>query len=170
MKFGIIFLAALLIGCTGNATTVQNTSNSTSGPQRSEKLESMVSHTTENQSGPVPAPNSGPNTKWTQSGNPIDTAKFDGVIIAAEKMLRSNPANGAAKTTAAQAYFDRGFALTEAHQYAAALGDFRKALKLDPDQEDAKKWIDKIINIYASIKRDFPKEGEEPPPLPFKKG
>jgi cytochrome c-type biogenesis protein CcmH/NrfG len=59
--------------------------------------------------------------------------------------------------------------LTDARQYASALGDYRKAIKLDPNNAEAKQWIEQIVMIYESINRDYPKEGEEPPPLAFKK-
>jgi hypothetical protein len=59
-------------------------------------------------------------------------------------------------------------ALTDARQYASALGDFRRALKYDPSSEEAKTWIDQIIKIYDSMNKEYPKEGEEPPPLPWK--
>jgi tetratricopeptide (TPR) repeat protein len=115
------------------------------------------------------APKSGAKTKWTQSGEPIDTAEFDAEIVKAEKSLKAKPNDETAKKALAESYFKRGFALTEARQYASALGDYRKALKLDPTNEDAKTWIQKIIDIYDGLNKDYPKEGEEPPALPFKK-
>ena len=90
------------------------------------------------------------------------------MIAEAEKALKAKPNDEAAKKTLAQAYFDRGAALTEARQYASALGDYRRALKYDPTHEESKKWIDQIINIYSMLKKEYPKEGEEPPPLPWK--
>ena len=32
-----------------------------------------------------------------------------------------------------------------------------------------KEWINQIIDIYEGLNKDYPKEGEEPPALPFKK-
>ena len=61
----------------------------------------------------------------------------------------------------------RAVALTDARQYASALGDYRRAVKNDPENEEAKNWIDQIITIYGSLGRTPPPEGEEPPPLPF---
>jgi tetratricopeptide (TPR) repeat protein len=130
-------------------------------------MQSTAVHTTENGPAPTPAADGSP-TKWTQSGNPIDTAKFDGMIDVTQKALKAKPADESTKNSAAQAYFDRGFALTEARQYASALGDYRKALKIDPNHEESKKWIEQIIGIYSMMKKDYPKEGEEPPALPFK--
>ncbi len=169
MKSAIIcLLTAFAIGC-NNAQPVQNTASPASEPQRSEKPLTATAHTTENQ--PQKMPESGVpggNSKWSQGGEPVDTARFDGLIAAAEKTVKVKPADDEAKKTLAQAYFDRGVALTDARQYASALGDYRRALKNDPNHEDAKKWIDQIISIYTMMKKDYPKEGEEPPPLPFK--
>ena len=113
---------------------------------------------------------SGPSAgKWSASGDPIDTEKFDAAVAAAEKDLKAKPADDDAKKALAQAYYDRGSALTEARQYASALGDYRRALKYDPDHADSKKWIEQIVGIYSMLKKEAPKEGEEPAPLPFKK-
>jgi len=60
-------------------------------------------------------------------------------------------------------------ALTDARQYASALGDYRRTLKYDPSNAEAKDWIERIVSIYDSINRESPKEGEEPPPLPMGK-
>ncbi|MEZ5424902.1 MAG: hypothetical protein R2747_01435 [Pyrinomonadaceae bacterium] len=106
-------------------------------------------------------------SKWTQSGNPIDTGPFDAKIAAAEKEAKAGD-EGAKKALAA-AFLDRAMALTEARQYASALGDYRRVLKNDPGNEEAKKWIEQIIDIYGSLNKSYPQEGEEPPPLEFKK-
>lgn len=135
---------------------------------RSEQMQSVAVHTTENQT-PKPANTNSATGKWSQSGEPIDTSKFDEAIVTTEKNLKSKPSDDSAKKALAQAYFDRGFALTDARQYASALGDYRRALKLDPSHEESKRWMEQITNIYRMLKKDSPKEGEEPPPLPFKK-
>ena len=134
---------------------------------RSEQMQQQntIAHTTEGQ--PPRSSNAAP--KSAAMGDPIDTAKFDGVIAEAEKAYKAKPNDEAAKNSLADAYFDRGFALTEARQYAAALGDYRKALKLVPNHEESKKWLDQIVSIYQTLGRPAPKEGEEPAPLPFKK-
>lgn len=175
MKKGLVLIVAVLLsGCSqakvGSSSASQPKSDA---PVRAEKLESTIAHSGGN---PPPTPadtpradNSATKGKWTQSGDPIDTSKFDGVIAEAEKALKARPDDESARKTLSEAYFDRGFALTEARQYASALGDFRRALKYDPSNEEAKKWIDQIISIYQMLKREYPKEGEEPPPLPFKK-
>lgn len=131
----------------------------------------VTSHSTENStvSNSTVVPKSETKTKWTQSGNPIDTSEFDAEIAKAEKNLKAKPKDAAAKKALSEAYVKRGVALTGARQYASALGDYRRTLKLDPNNEEAKNGMDTIIGIYESLNREYPKEGEEPPPLPFKK-
>jgi tetratricopeptide (TPR) repeat protein len=172
----IIFTVALLTitGCGPKVETVQVNvnSNSANAPMRAEKLQTVTAHSTEGQQPPVmPAGETTPaagGSKWSQSGEPIDTSKLDAAIAAAEKTVKAKP-DDAAKKAAAEAYFNRGVALTDARQYAAALGDYRKAVKYDPTDEDSKNWIGQITSIYQMLKKQPPAEGEEPPPLPFKK-
>ena len=99
----------------------------------------------------------------------IDVGEMTADIEKNEKAFKQNPKEEKAKENLAKSYFVRAFALTEAAQYRAALGDFRKGLKLNPNDEEAKKMHDEILRIFASIKRQPPKEGEEPKPLPFEK-
>jgi tetratricopeptide (TPR) repeat protein len=169
MRFNLTILVALFAAAcaSNNVTVVQNTANGTNASNN--RPQTVTAHTTEGRP-PMANSNSSSPGKWTASGDPIDTAKFDGTIVEAEKVVKSKPNDEQAKKTLAQAYFDRGFALTEARQYASATGDFRRALKLDPAHEESKKWLEQIVGIYKMLKKEPPKEGEEPPPLPYKKG
>ncbi len=174
--FIITILAAISMACTNAASPVaQNTSTNpvTSTP---EKQQTAIAHSLENQ---TPNPNAQPNSaaptggksKWTQSGDPIDTKEFDTAIAAAEVAQKKSPNDAVPKKKLADAYFNRGMELTnKGRQYASALGDFRRAVKNDPANTEAKDWIERIISIYDSINRSYPQEGEEPPPLPFTKG
>lgn len=171
----VITLAFFIAGCNANNAQKQpvqgSNTNTAQTSQSPEKLQSVMSHTTENQAAPggnttVPVKTS-EKTKWTQSGNPIDTKELDDAVAKAEKAQKAKPKDTAANKALSEAYFNRGVALTDARQYASAIGDYRRALKADPSNEEAKKWIDQIISIYNSINKDYPKEGEEPPPLPF---
>ena len=171
--FSISFL--FLIGCNDAPTTVQETANVNLNVQKTDDISTVSSHSQTNTDEQSPnttatiVPKSDSKTKWTQSGNPIDTTGFDSEIKQAETKQKANPKDEALKKSLAEAYVKRGIALTDARQYASALGDYRRALKLDPPNEEAKKWIEQIIAIYESINRAYPNEGEEPPPLPFKK-
>jgi len=163
-SYFLIATAFFAAACATNAPVVQNSSNSNASNGRPQ---TVTAHTTEGRP-PMASSNGSSPGKWSASGDPIDTAKFDGTIAEAEKAVKNKPDDKATKKSLADAYFDRGFALTEARQYASATGDFRRALKLDPTHEEAKKWLDQIVGIYKMLKKEPPPEGEEPPPLPFK--
>lgn len=167
MKFTFLIVLVGFAAACGNAPKpVQQNTNSAGAV--SEKPQSLIAHSSENkQPNTPPAP--GEKGKWTQSGEPIDTKALDDSVAAAEKAVTAKPANDAAKKALAEAYFKRAVALTEARQYASAIGDYRRAFKNDPTKTEAKEWIDKIIMIYDGLNKSYPKEGEEPPPLPFKK-
>lgn len=164
------FLAFTFIGCD---KTAQRTANTNVSAQSSDNS-LIVSGHSQTQNGNLsgspqtvaPVEKSETKTKWTQSGNPIDTSAFDAEIAKTTKDFKAKPKDDAAKKSLAEAFLKRGIALTDARQYASALGDYRRALKYDPNNEDAKKWIDEILSIYRMINREYPKEGEEPPPLP----
>jgi tetratricopeptide (TPR) repeat protein len=172
MKYLLIaFSLSLSVACSNQNAQVSSTNSNAgnSAPMRAEKLQDTAVHTTENLPQNTAPANSNTGAKWSQGGDPIDTSKFDKAIADADKALKAKPADEAAKTAAAQAYFERGFALTEARQYASAIGDYRRALKIDPNHEESLKWVDQIVGIYKMLKKEAPKPGEEPPPLPFKK-
>lgn len=154
-----IVICASLAGCSNTGRPVaQNTNVS---PANTERSQTAIAHSSENQT-----PSTGA-SKWTQSGDPIDTKELDAAVAKAEKTLGTKPADAAAKQALGAAYFKRAEALTEARQYASALGDYRRTLKYDPTNAEAKDWIDRILGIYKSINRSYPNEGEEPPPLPY---
>ena len=164
MKRSIIFLIPFVFvaGCSNAPRPVAKSDQPVNSAQQTNEARSLLKHGPE-ESTPKPMNGSGP---ARGGGDPIDTAEFDEAIAKAQKA----GSDDTAKKNLADAYFARGFALTEARQYGAALGDYRRAIKLDPDHEESKKWIDQIEGIYSTMKREAPKEGAEPPPLPFKKG
>jgi Flp pilus assembly protein TadD len=139
-----------------NAPTTQNTNNSL-----------MVSSHQTDKTAPSNSANSSSPT--SPMSNAIDVSEMTAKIEKADKEYKSKPTDAKAKQALAAAYFERAFALTKAAQYRSALGDFRKGLKLNPDDKEAKAMHDQIIDIFKSIGREPPKEGEEPPPMPFKK-
>lgn len=163
----ICLIALAFISCDSNAPrpVAQNTNAATTSPL--DRPQTAISHSSENQA--PPASNTG-KSKWTQGGDAFDTSEYDSAIAAAEKKLSGKPSDDAAKKALAEAYYKRAVALTDKRQYASALGDYRRTLKYDPSNPDAKEWIDKIIMIYDGLNKESPKEGEEPPPLPYKKG
>jgi tetratricopeptide (TPR) repeat protein len=166
MIITLLLLASFACGNAGRPVAVETNSSATT-PSK-ERPQTAIAHGAEN---PPPKSDAAPGekSKWTQSGDPIDTKEYDTAIASAEVALGKKPTDTESKKALGAAYFKRADALTGARQYASALGDYRRALKYDPSNAEAKDWVDKIIMIYGSINREYPKEGEEPPPLPFKK-
>ena len=167
-----------LIGCGNNApqTAVVQNANVAVAANRGQS-ETVAAHTTEkslppsnNAANSVSSP-SKPASSSTESpmARAIDVSAQTAKIEAAEKEFSAKSGDAKVKESLAKAYFDRAFLLTDAAQYRAALGDFRKGLKLNPNDKEAKAMHDQIISIFASIGREPPKDGEEPAPMPFGK-
>ena len=158
MKILLVALCTIAAAACGSAPRPVAENSNGVLPASNERPQTAIAHTTEN--GTPPAAN-GEKSHWTQGGTPIDTSALDAEIVKAEK-------SGDKKALAA-AYLTRANALVKAQQYASALGDFRKTVKNDSTNGEAQQWIMQITQIYNSMNREAPKEGEEPPPLPFKK-
>jgi len=166
MKFIIIGAITLFaFGCNAAKPVAENTTVPV--VQTPEKAETSIAHSLENQT-PPPNASSNETSKWTQSGDVVDTKAYDTAIAAAEVAFGKKSSDETVKKALGNAYFKRAMVLTEARQYASALGDYRRAIKYDPTNEEAKEWIDRIVSIYDSMGRTSPPEGKEPPPLPFK--
>ena len=180
----ILTLSALyLTACSKTATTATQTNQPATGDKDTSLIASSHSgqSNTNGENAPLPSKPDSPHGLPSNAGNSsavpmgggqgtaIDTSEFDVAIAKAEKALKSAPNDATAKKNLAEAYAKRGFALTEAAQYRSAIGDFRKSLKLNAANKEVQEMNDQILSIYQSMKREPPKEGEEPPPLPFKK-
>lgn len=171
MKYSLIFAIAVLAlsGCGDSAAPVSSGDNTAAQNERELDRETVIAHSTERSGKSAADKSAGGEGKsgWSRGGDPIDTSAFDAEIASAKKALDASPNSDDAKKTLSEAYTKRGVALTQARQYAAALGDYRKALKLDSSNQTAKTWIDQIIVIYSGMNKEYPKEGEEPEPLPY---
>ena len=178
-NFLIISLASLIsIGCGGtaqptptvtttnanraaNAPVVQSSNTSTVQPAGDQTI--VSSHS--NAAVKTAPPSDVLTSTESPMARPVDVNQMTADIEKAEKDYKKNPAT---KDQLAKAYFVRATALTDAAQYRAALGDYRKGLKLEPNDEAAKSMHDEILRIFKSINREPPKEGTEPKPLAIK--
>ena len=167
----VIFLSLvglISIGCGNSAPTqVNNNATVTSSAPKKDEMTAR-SHTTENQKPSMPQSNS--NSGGSPMQKAVDVSEMTANIEKAEKEFKAKPSDAKAKEALATAYFTRAEALTKAAQYSAALGDYRKGLKLNPSNEDAKSMHDQIVSIYESMGREVPKEGEEKSPVQAEKG
>ena len=97
----LIAVAGFAAAACNNAPSGTPTANTNAAnrPMRSEQMQQQnsIAHTTEARSGTTPPPNPNAPGKFAQGGDPIDTAKFDGVIAEAEKNLKAKPDDAAAK-------------------------------------------------------------------------
>ncbi len=174
--FSILAAAVLVFSCGGAEPEVSNTPETNTADQSKRVADTVASHSVDkarekdDEKRAAESDTEGTNKrKWSRSGDPIDTSSFDKSITDAEKSLKSKPEDPALKKKLGNAFFERGVALTAARQYASAIGDFRRTLKYDPENAEAKKQLAMITSIYESMNIESPKEGEEPAPLEFKK-
>lgn len=174
-KIAVLVLFALFSVACGSAVQTTNTNSTVQNATVPNSNDSLVvsshsgsANTAENTAeNSTIVPRSETKTMWKQSGTPIDVKKNDAEIAEAEKILKAKPVDEAAKKNLSEAYMKRGIALTEARQYASALGDYRRSVKYDPTNEESKSGMDVILTIYKSLNREAPPEGQEPLPLPF---
>lgn len=171
-KLLILSLTSLIsIGCGSPAQQQTAAPPNANTPLKSGDSAIVSSHSTDAGkpvSSSPPLSSNKPASASTESpmARTIDVAAMTADIERAEAEYKKNPK---VKEDLAKAYFVRATALTDAAQYRAALGDYRKGLKLDPTDEAAKKMHDQILSIFKQIGREPPKEGDEPSPLPFVK-
>ncbi len=108
---------------------------------------------------PVGAPSSGA----ASSDKPtLATPELDAKIEKAESKAKAAGASEADKKAVAAAYVERANVYYTAQQpvlYKFALGDFRRALKYDPNNSEAREKMDQIVSIYQSMGRPVPNNG-----------
>ena len=99
------------------------------------------------------------------ASNPtVNTAELDAKIEKAEAKAKVTGAGDADKRAAAAAFIERGNVYYEAGTpalYKFALGDFRRALKYDPANSEARAKMTQIVQIYESMGRPVPTNGLE---------
>jgi len=152
-----------LSACGGTSGPVATNQQGTSPANRAATSNTQTAHTA-----PPAAASPKATTTAAGGGEPVDTSKYDAEIKRLEEKAKKNSADQATRLALAKAYADRGDALTGVRQYRAALGDYRRALRNDPNNEQAKQMSGTIISILQSMGRDVPPEGQEPAPLPLK--
>lgn len=164
----LVFAGAVSISCSSAAQQANNSAVNTA-MIRAENSPIVSSHGDESEKAIVTQTNNKSASTESPRTKPVDVAEMTADIEKAERAFQKNPKDEKAKVELAKAYFVRATALTGAAQYRAALGDYRKGLKLDATDEEARKMHDQIISIFKQIGREPPKEGEEPKALPIER-
>ena len=114
---------------------------------------------------PQPAQPAAPAGGAAPSNPAVDTKALDAKIEQAEAKAKAAGAGEADKRAAAAAYVERGNVYYSAGApalYKFALGDFRRALKYDPANSEARAKMTQIVQIYESLGRPVPTNGLEP--------
>lgn len=99
-------------------------------------------------------------------GGTTDTIELDKKVEQAEAKAKASGASQADKQAAATAYLERANFFYNAGNptlYKFALRDFRRTLRYDPDNPEARAKRDQIVDIYTnSLRRPVPELGNEP--------
>lgn len=95
----------------------------------------------------------------------VDASRLDPEIERLERHIERNPADDAVRESLATAYVRRGNHHREGGRLADALRDYEKAVRTDPDNEDAMKNRAEVTPLVVGT----PPPGEygEPAPLPI---
>ncbi len=162
----MICLVALFMasGCSApSGSNVTNIGNATNQNANSRTLSSPSTARETPASAKANIPASAP-----LMGEPVDTSRFDREIARLEAQVNNKPTDQTARRALAAAYLNRADALLRARQYRVALGDYRRVLKYDAENAEARKWSAEIVQIMQSMGREVPAPGTEPTPLPYK--
>ena len=92
----------------------------------------------------------------------LATPELDAKIAKAEAKAKAPNASDADKKAAAAAYLERAnvyYSSQTPSLYKFALGDFRRALRYDPDNAEARAKMDQIISIYQGMGKPVPTNG-----------
>lgn len=95
----------------------------------------------------------------------MDTAALDAKIDKAEAKAKAANAKPADKLAAAAAYMERANLFMNAGRpqlYKFALRDYRRTLRYQPDNAEARQSAKTIVDIYNSMGRPVPELGNEP--------
>lgn len=104
-------------------------------------------------------------TNKASTGEAVDTSEYDARVKQFEDRAKQKPNDAGVRKQLAHAYLERANVLTQARQYQAALGDYRRTLRYDPTNEEARYWSDTIVGILKQMNRNVPAEGAEPTPI-----
>ena len=152
----------LLAGC-GSPSPSTNTSNSSAArPGANNSQTVAVPPVSSAHGGAAPAATAAGAT--TAEKPSLPTPELDLKISKADAKAQAPGATDADKKAAAAAYVERANAYRDAGTpslYKFALGDYRRALRYDPNNADARAKMDEIVAIYQQMGRPVPTNGIE---------
>ena len=156
-------LTATMIGAACQRTHESAPTDQAAAQQRSQQIISNAS-SAHNQTTRVRGDATPPASSASAAGgSPVDTAEIDRDI---KRLEASTKKDADSQQQLAKAYAARAAKLTGVRQYRAALGDWRRAARLDPANVEAREMVGTITSILQSMNRPVPAPGTEPTPLP----
>lgn len=191
LRFSILVVTGLcaLASCTSNEqrpldqTSTRTEQSNTTTPQSSTTGSTTQTTPSSTPSGEMPiAPAHGGGTGTpvgTSSSNSssraanstggeqgeIDTSALDAKIVRAEAKAKAKNATQADRLAAASAYMERADIFMNAGRpslYKYALRDYRRVLRYQPDNQQARQGKETIEAIYQQMGRPVPALGNEP--------
>jgi type IV secretory pathway VirB10-like protein len=167
----VITAAALTLGaCASSDSQRTSSANAEAMPTATVRAPSQSAQATTD-APPVsvghatPTPSSGASPQPGAQSGTADTAALDKKVEQAEAKAKDAKATQADKQAAAAAYLERGNFFYNAGNpsfYKFALRDFRRTLRYDPNNEEARSKQQQITDIYQSMNRPVPELGNEP--------
>lgn len=163
--------ALFAAGCGTPTATNTNTANNSNAATQAGNQSSRTANSNalppvasaHGDNAPVAPPAPAATTSGSTAKPGIDTAALDTKIERAEAKAKSGLQ--ADKLAAAAALVERGNVYRDAGQpalYRFALGDYRRALRYQPDNTEAREKMNEIVGIYQSMGRPVPENGNEP--------
>lgn len=169
LAFGLLNFACGRGDSASQTNNGSNTSNAASRSGAGTASKSKELGATSSHGGGTTAPATNGGAAPAASGGDADralanTAEYDARIEKAAAKADASGASDADKKAAAEAYLARGNVYRDAGNprlYKFALGDYRRALRYDPSNREAKEKMDEIVSIYQSMGRPVPTNGLE---------
>jgi hypothetical protein len=160
---------ALILSAACGSSEQANTSAGNSAPTQPANARTSTTTAQPASDGPPVATSHGTPPASSGAGGPDGgpaNPALDAKIEQAEARAKAAGATPADKQAAAAAYLERAnifYAAGNPSLYKFALRDFRRTLKYDPTNEEARAKRDQIVDIYTnSVRRPVPDLGNEP--------
>lgn len=167
----VALLALVQFGGCGQSTSTQNSNNNNSNTASTTQQPKppVATDSTAGDTSPVTSAHrtgtTAPGGASSSEKPDIETKELDAEIASAEQKAKASGASEADKRAAASALVKRGnvyYAAGQPRLYKFALGDFRRALRYQPDNAEAREKMDTIVSIYEGMGRPVPSNGTEP--------
>ncbi|MDQ3474633.1 MAG: tetratricopeptide repeat protein [Acidobacteriota bacterium] len=162
LPLSILIGAALVCGACGSSEQSKSSTGGAEATATTPTTKTPVQSAPTGDAPPVSIAHGTPPAAGGQSG--MDTAALDKKVEQVESKAKAPGATQADKTAAAAAYLERGnvfYIAGNPSLYKFALRDFRRALRYDPNNAEARAKQQQITEIYQSMGRPVPDLGNE---------